>query len=333
MPSLADQIIFSSYRSLIKLSNKKLVLPFYHTVSDSPLPHIKHLYQVKSKAEFESDLDFLLKNYEPIDLDELTDITLNGAKVSKPVFHLTFDDGLRELDDIIIPILERKGIPATLFINSAFVDNKELFYRHKVSLLIEHLTTNPSLTSQISIDNNPGGQSFSSMKQFLLQLNYNDSTIIDACAKQSGLDFGSFLKNEQPYLTSIQIKNLISRGFRIAAHSVNHPHFKDVSIAVQKEQVAQCFTYLEEHFELSDRYFSFPFSDQDVSSEFFQWMYDDAGCLLSFGTSGLKDDSFRQHIHRVPMERGPVNARSIMRSQHIKFFFKALLNRNKIKRT
>ena len=35
------------------------------------------------------------------------------------------------------PILVKKGVPATFFINSGFVDNKALFYRHCESLEIE----------------------------------------------------------------------------------------------------------------------------------------------------------------------------------------------------
>ena len=52
-------------------------------------------------------------------------------------FLLTFDDGFREIYDIIAPILLDKGIPATFFISSGFLDNRELCYQHKASLLVE----------------------------------------------------------------------------------------------------------------------------------------------------------------------------------------------------
>src|SRR5690606_834826 len=125
--------------SLIKLSRRKIFLPFYHTISDLPTPHISNLYPVRNTKIFEKDLDTICSHFDPISIERLFEIVDKNEQVKNPVFHLTFDDGLKEVQEIIAPILERKGIPATIFINSAFVDNKSLFYRHKVSLLIEEL--------------------------------------------------------------------------------------------------------------------------------------------------------------------------------------------------
>ena len=47
-----------------------------------------------------------------------------SGKLDRRCLHLTFDDGFRELHDVVAPILLRKGIPATFFVNSAFIDNK-----------------------------------------------------------------------------------------------------------------------------------------------------------------------------------------------------------------
>lgn len=46
---------------------------------------------------------------------------------------------MRQCYDVILPILEAKGIPATFFINSGFIDNKDLFFRFKASFLIDEL--------------------------------------------------------------------------------------------------------------------------------------------------------------------------------------------------
>jgi hypothetical protein len=36
-----------------------------------------------------------------------------------------------------MPILRRKGVPATVFVNSDFVDNQDLFFRFKAALIID----------------------------------------------------------------------------------------------------------------------------------------------------------------------------------------------------
>ena len=119
---------------LIGYTGENLINVFYHTVSDEYLPHIHPIYAPKKIAEFEMDLDFLLRYFQPIDMQKAKEVVLDKKHLEKPSFHLSFDDGLREVYHIIMPILERKGIPATVFVNPAFVDNQALFYRHKQNI-------------------------------------------------------------------------------------------------------------------------------------------------------------------------------------------------------
>jgi len=126
--------------SLIKCSGHQVFFPFYHAVDNEDQPHIKHLYPVKSIHQFENELDTLLKHFKPIDLDKLISLNQSNEKPKKPSIHLSFDDGLRQCYDIIAPILNKRGIPATFFINSAFVENKDLMYRYKISLIYDTRT-------------------------------------------------------------------------------------------------------------------------------------------------------------------------------------------------
>jgi len=121
------------------LTQKKIIVPFYHTVAEQPLPHIKHLYRMKTVEEFQKDLDFLLRYFKPIDVETLYHLHTHKIVPKKSVFHLTFDDGMKEIYEIVAPILLDKGIPATFFINSGFADNKTLFYRHRESLEMDDI--------------------------------------------------------------------------------------------------------------------------------------------------------------------------------------------------
>ncbi|MDR1740202.1 MAG: polysaccharide deacetylase family protein [Bacteroidales bacterium] len=114
----------------------RIINVFYHTVSDLPLSHIEPLYHPKNIKQFRSDLKYLLKHYKAVSADDLLKYTKGELLIEKPSFHLSFDDGLREVYDVVLPILQEYGIPATVFVNSAFVDNKELFFRHREALAI-----------------------------------------------------------------------------------------------------------------------------------------------------------------------------------------------------
>src|ERR1051326_3999551 len=80
---------------LKKKVNIRLFLPFYHVVSNEYLPHIAHLYSYRDIKEFKEEVELLLKHFKPISLAEIK--TSEG-------FHLTFDDGLKEMYDIVAPI-------------------------------------------------------------------------------------------------------------------------------------------------------------------------------------------------------------------------------------
>ncbi|HYQ58821.1 MAG TPA: polysaccharide deacetylase family protein, partial [Draconibacterium sp.] len=130
LPRLASKIISPVFSTRKLLASKTPVfLPFYHVVSNKKLPHILN-YPVINEKEFERELDFYLKYFTPVTLEELVNSSTAGN-----CFHISIDDGLKECTEVIAPILYKKGIPATFFVNSGFVDNKNLFHRYKASLL------------------------------------------------------------------------------------------------------------------------------------------------------------------------------------------------------
>ena len=120
---------------LQKASKRYVICPFYHTVSDTPLPHISPLYRHRTEKEFREDMDWFTAHYTPIHWYEIEEYERN----KKPAFCLTFDDGLKEFYTIVAPILEEKKIPCVCFLNSAFVDNKDLMFRYKEALTKQHI--------------------------------------------------------------------------------------------------------------------------------------------------------------------------------------------------
>jgi peptidoglycan/xylan/chitin deacetylase (PgdA/CDA1 family) len=123
-----------SLRKLISYAGEPVVHIFYHTVSDDYLPHIHPLYQPKNISAFTQDIDFMLRHFQAVSIHDVRRHALKEKIITQPSFHLSFDDGLREVYDVVLPVLSQKGVPATVFVNSAFVDNKTLFYRHKEAL-------------------------------------------------------------------------------------------------------------------------------------------------------------------------------------------------------
>lgn len=320
---------------LVGITGKNILLPFYHTVSDKRLAHISNLYTLRNTELFVRDLEFYCRHYQPVSAEELYTIISSRKKLSRPVFHLTFDDGLRELYTLVAPILEKRGIPATIFLNTGFIDNKALFYRYKVSLLVDAVKQTgesivlKNLAEQAGIDET-GKQA---IIHSLLGFTYQDQQRIDSIAVTLEVDFDSYLTQQQPYLNSSEIADLLKRGFTMGSHSIDHPLFKTIPLAEQKRQVTESFTTLSNQFGITEKYFSFPFSDEGVSMEFLNWLHAEAGCKLTFGISGLKSDSSYLHLHRIPVEGTHKPIEQLITSEYLYYVLKAPFFKNTIRRS
>ena len=282
-------------------------MPFYHLVSDEIPVYVKHLYKPKTIAQFKADLAVLLNYYKPISLQEVIAIQSGKKQLTAPSFHLSFDDGLANFYNIIAPILLEKNIPATVFLNTNFVDNKDLFYRYKASLLVEE----------------------SKKKQDFLNLNYNNSYLLDEEATKLNLDFNQFLNREKPYLSLQQIKELQKKGFTFGAHSVDHPKYQDLEINQQIKQTLDSLQWIKDNLQQEFAVFSFPFYDEGISKDFFNSISKKTD--LTFGTYGFHKDQIPTNLQRLDMEK-TTNTKLFLLKEYLKLFFKKITNNYMIKR-
>lgn len=312
-----------------KLTKTKLIIPYYHIISDEDILHVKHLYKYKTVQEFKEDIDFLLKNYSPIGLPDILDFIKSDRPLPHNVFLLTFDDGFREMYDIVAPILLKKGVCATFFVNSSFTDNKQLCYLNKASLLTEQIQKRWSLSleKQISRVLRANEIGFNDVKQGILSIRYQQRGIIDEIAKHMNMDFSGYLLSHKPYLTSNQINNLVGSGFTIGAHSVDHPLYSSLSLNEQVHQTIQSVKFIRDTFKLNYGVFAFPHSDHNVSREFFTMLSDSGLVDLSFGTAGLVDDSISTNLQRFSLEKPIAQAERIVAFQHVRKLLKSVTRR------
>jgi len=279
---IPSKLIFNSVKPVI-------IHPFYHTVSDVYLPHIHPIYKPKNLKEFTKDIDFLCRHFEAIDINSVYYYFKSGKKPLKNCFHLSFDDGLREVYEIIYPLLLKKGIHATIFINTAFVDNKNLFFRHKAALLID----------AINKKNKSGTVRSEIIK--ILSIPYSESEKFNEFAKILEVDFQEYLTKNRPYLTTEELKEMKNNGFTIGSHSIDHPRYTEINETEQIRQTLESGKYIRDTFHESNSFFSFPFSDEKITNSFFNAINSETD--LTFGISGMKTGNNGKHIGRIDMER------------------------------
>jgi peptidoglycan/xylan/chitin deacetylase (PgdA/CDA1 family) len=306
------------------LSGRPLILPYYHMVSDEPLPHVRPLYSYKTVLQFKQDLEFFLKHFSPVHPDDLLKYLREGTSLPRSGFLLSFDDGFREMADIVAPILKAKGVSAMIFVNSAFVDNRELCFHQKIALLIGQLAAKPLATLEGKLkgllrDKGIAGDETASM---LKLVRYANRAVLDEAATLCDLRFDLFLQQQKPYLTSDQIRGLLGDGFTIGGHSVDHPFYGDLTLEEQLSQTRQSMKFLQDEFAVKQRAFAFPHSDTGVSRAFFDCSYGDGTLEISFGTGGLLRDSWPGHFQRFSMEKTTLPPAATVARQYARRLFR-----------
>jgi peptidoglycan/xylan/chitin deacetylase (PgdA/CDA1 family) len=283
------------------------LLPYHHLVSDQEVLHVKHLYSYKNAQQFTDDLDLLLKHFKPVSVADIVHAVKTGSPLPPSSFLLTFDDGFREVHEIVAPILLQKGIPAIFFINPAFIDNKELFYRSKISLLIEEAMK----LAEKDIDwvklsqlcHNNLTQTKKGLIQYIKSITNLNKEVLDKLAEIFHISFTNYLQTVKPFLSAEQVNDLSSQGFSIGAHSWDHPYYHLLSAEEKIKQTISSGTYITGQFNQPYKLFSFPHDDTSLSQPFFNQLKEQWDADILFGIQNQKMELQNKMLHRFNAER------------------------------
>ncbi|MGD1276213.1 MAG: polysaccharide deacetylase family protein [Tepidisphaeraceae bacterium] len=303
------------------LSGEKLAAPFYHAVTDEPLPHIRHLFRARSLQAFEKDLDFFLKEFHPISLEDLLNHVRRGTPLPPNPLFLSVDDGLRENLRTVAPLCIRKGIPATFFVNPDFLDNRAMGYRYKASVLIDVASrldgpTAADVASRIGDAIGVPGLRPSDIPTALLAVTYPQSAVYDRVAKILQVDFDDYLRARTPYLSHAELRELVQSGFAVGAHSLDHPRFAEIPFDEQLRQTRLSIQAIQNDYPSPCRSFAFPFGSDGVSEAFFDTVLGDGTADLLFCVGRIAKPGPRT-IPRFWMEAVPgTDAREMFRNSY-----------------
>jgi peptidoglycan/xylan/chitin deacetylase (PgdA/CDA1 family) len=108
-------------------SRRRYQVLVYHKVSPDPHPYFPPLLP----ENFERQVLFLKRHYTLLDLEELVERCCKNSIPRKAVA-ISFDDGYRDNYDFAFPILRKHGIPATIFLTTSAIDNRQKIWHDRV---------------------------------------------------------------------------------------------------------------------------------------------------------------------------------------------------------
>lgn len=270
-----------------KLHSQGLILLYHRVVTLDTDPQLLSV----TPEHFAEHLEFLSENYNPISLSELS-LALKAGKIPDKSVVITFDDGYADNLWNAQPLLEKHGIPATVFVTSGFIGSDREFWwddlerllllpdelPDQLELIIKEEKRNWDLTRGIA--NRPGQGYETNLKPWNVTLTsdpgpqyavYRDlhrllkplpheqqESILSTLAQWAGVA-RTGRETYRP-LTLGELREL-DRGdlIEVGAHTITHTMLSMQPVEVQREEITRSREWLEEVLGHQVQSFSYPF--------------------------------------------------------------------------
>ena len=218
---------------------------FYHTVSDRPLPHARHLYGYKGSAQFERDLEWLKARFSFVSHADVARHLRGEHSLPERAAQVSFDDGLAECFDVARPLLRKHCVPCTFFVVRDLVDNARLMHKSAVSLCLDALerTDERDLADLCGRASRVFARRITSRAGLVTAvraLTVHDDELVQRACEAFEVKVAEAL-SARPYMTRAQIRQLAAEGFTIGGHTTRHAELDLLEpAAVEREIVESC---------------------------------------------------------------------------------------------
>ena len=216
-------------------SRNKLSILIYHQVLAAPDPMRPN---EPDRQRFRWQMQLLRKHFNPLPLHEAIQL-LREERLPANSVCVTFDDGYLNNLEIAQPILEEFGIPATVYVATAFSAGINMWNDRLIDLIgdtkLSSLNLSPLEQEEVKL----GGwdERRALVKRLIPMIKHQDfrerQQVVDKLYQENR-------QSEYPVkmMTPAQVQTLASLGIEIGAHTVDHPILKSHTATEQKYQLA-----------------------------------------------------------------------------------------------
>ena len=232
-----------------------LVIGYHRVVDDfAAAARTEMPGMLTSRDMFEQHIDFLGRHFRFAGLDEIGEHMKSGQPFDEPVVAITFDDGYRDVYEQAFPVLQRKGIPAAIFVVTDLVgrpswQHHDRLYRlmakafsswedpqRELQALFRDLGEMPALPRAATAD--PVSTTVALLPGLSLA---NVGRVLNGLESAVGNGFGPAPLT----ITWPMLKDLQRAGWVVGSHTATHPSLPTESPAAIAEEVERSKRDLE----------------------------------------------------------------------------------------
>ncbi len=193
-------------------------------------------------SEFEAQCRFLAHHYRVLPFEDLVARAQAGEPVADAIA-ITFDDGYRDNYDVALPILEKYGLPATIFVVTEPVTTREPLWHDRVTYVFQAtMRERVALrVGDVDLDLRVNGResrlrAMDQTHRALKKLPEGDKWLaVEDVRRAAGVHDYSDVAGLM--MTWDQVRDAARRGFAIGAHTVTHPILTRIPIEQARREI------------------------------------------------------------------------------------------------
>jgi len=262
----------------------------WHQVTPEFEPARHGKYTWTRLADFERELDYLQSEYEMIPLEEALRKLERGRFGGRWVA-LTFDDGDASMAEFVLPVLQKRGLPATLFINTAYLSSERCYWFPILSYLIA--------------GNKPvaGVGTPTEFEQWMVKLRSTDDPQTYNALRNKVEALASMVPDlRSRHVSRTRLQSLDGEQFSIGAHGHEHQRFSMMPPEWQRRDLQDNVRQLYEYKAFRPM-FAVPFGKRgDWTTETLRIAHQQKLCVVL--AEGGVNCTAADYYHRIPADGG-----------------------------
>lgn len=263
-----------------------------------------------SAPVFDAQVNYLREHYRVVPLSELHERLRAGGAGARRLAAITIDDGYRDCLDVAMPILRKHGVPATVFVTTAFIAGRDWIWTDKLRYLARTAKAG-AWTLKISGERLhlawtglvEGSRAADLLGERLKCVRDSErERLIGDAATQLELDIPTRPPQEFAAMTWSELRASDGSALEIGAHTVTHPVLTQVDATRLQAELRDARAELAAELRHPVDLFCYPNGDND---DVVRRAVADAGYVCAVTTeAGLNDpgrDPLRlKRVHTAP---------------------------------
>jgi peptidoglycan/xylan/chitin deacetylase (PgdA/CDA1 family) len=264
MKNLAKKAVLRSglLRMVGACRGRGAAILMYHSVMEDPRAQDALLGGIiHSRDVFRRQMELVARQYSPASLDQVRRFVRGQDEVPDRAVVVTFDDGYADNYEIVAPVLNELGVPATFYVTVECVEQRKLPWPARLRFVFRNTKKNTWSDSSEKVW--PLSDVGEREKAYLISC--------DECCKLAGTAQGKYVARHEEEL-DIQvpvesgalmmnydhIRTLLQQGHIIGSHTMTHPNMAHVSLQDARREMAESKQRLEQQLNTAIAHFSYP---------------------------------------------------------------------------